>query len=195
LRQLETEAVARDVTQQVIKELVPGQALVSQQTEVGRDSIAVRLVATTVVPDAKRLQAEREIQARSGRAANLTIDTVASQRELAQLVTRLNSQQTAVTPTVAVTTPPAPKPLSETGDALRARVQSALTAVWPDGVTMVGFDVGLTDAGPVVTVKYQAKRAIGSLALQLMQSALREKLGSPKVVLQVTRAAEGRRRR
>ncbi len=196
LRQLETEAVARDVTQQVIKELVPAQALVSQQTEVGSDSIAVRLVVTVVVPEAKRQQAEREIQHRSGRAANLTIDTVASQHELAQLMARLDSQRTEVTPAVIAALPqPAPKPLSETGDALRMRMQAALADVWPEGVTMVLFDVALTDAGPVVTVKYTAAKEIDPLALQLLQRALREKLASPKVVLQMRREELPRRRR
>ena len=195
LRQLESEAVARDVTQQVIKKLIPAQALVSQQTEVGLDSIAVRLVATTVVPEVKRQQAEWEIQRRSGRAANLTIDTVASQHELAQLVARLDAQRTTVTPVVVAPAPPALKPLSETGEALRKRVQGVLAEVWPDGVTMEGFDVGLTGSGPVLTVQYEARKAIDPLALQLLQSALREKLGSPNVVLQVRRVDLQRRRR
>jgi uncharacterized hydrophobic protein (TIGR00271 family) len=195
LRQLESEAVARDVTQEVIKKLVPGQALVSQQTEVGRDTIAVRLVSTMVVAEERRVAAEREIQRRSGRAANVTVDTVASQHELAELVQRLNSRAAAAA-AVAVAPPAAVvvQPLTETGDALRARVQSALRAVWPGVVPMESFEVRLSADAPEVDVTYADAKTMDPLAVQLVQTALREKLGSPKVVLVATRKRVERRR-
>lgn len=65
--QVAGEVEARGVTQDVVKRLMPPGALVTQQVEVGRDSVAVRLISTRVVPEEKFRDAEREIERRSGR--------------------------------------------------------------------------------------------------------------------------------
>ena len=61
------EVEAKGVTHDVVKRLMPPGALVTQQVEVGRDSVAVRLISTRVVPEEKFRDAEREIERRSGR--------------------------------------------------------------------------------------------------------------------------------
>lgn len=82
LLQLAGEAVARGAVQEVLKGLLPPSALVSQQVQVGRGNVLVRLVSTQYVLVSKVRDAEMKIRRRSGRRTEITVATIASQSEL-----------------------------------------------------------------------------------------------------------------
>lgn len=87
--QVTGEALARNAVQQAIKELLPAGALVSQQVEVAPNSISVRLFSTKQVPVEKQREAEQAIRKRSGRTTAISVSSIASQTELAEMMMRL----------------------------------------------------------------------------------------------------------
>jgi hypothetical protein len=182
--QVSREAVARGVVQQAIRQLLPAGALVSQQVDVEPSSISVRLFSTTQVPEAKRAAAERRIQERSGRSATLTVASVASQSELAEMMERLNA--------VPVATAPPPVAPVETIDAMRAklleRIAPAVTAVWPAEAPLAGFDIWLSDQGVTLDAEYKSDRDLSAIALGMITRQLREKLNLPTLVVAAHRA-------
>ena len=115
--QVTREAIARNTVQQVVRRLLPPGALVSQQVDVEPGSISVRLFSTNQVSEDKQRKAEESIQARSGRQVTLTVTSVASQGELAQMMERLSANPVP---------PPAPAPPPvETIDTIQANLLSS----------------------------------------------------------------------
>ncbi len=193
LKQVAQEALARDVVLQVVRKLVPARALVSEQTQVGKTSIAVRLTATEGIPGDKVRAAEEEIARRSGRQAELTVQSVASQSELAQLMEKIDA--TASPAVVGSPQPQPPESLAAMQAAVLARVQPVITAVWPKDAPLVDFDVAMSQEGMVVNARYQAKEPLTQISLGLLTVSLRDKLAYPQVTLNAQRvtAAEAKR--
>jgi len=185
LMQVAGEAVARGAVQAVMKSLLPPGAIVSQEIEVGRESVAVRLVSTQNVPDAKLREAEREIERRSGRKAEVSVASVASESELAQLTQRLTAPP-----------PPPPKPAPETlpemQDKLLARITPVLTAAWPPEAPLQDFDVALGASGIVLNVRYQSARTLDKISLDMITRSLQQSLDSPDLSLHAERVPTSR---
>jgi hypothetical protein len=193
LRQLAREAVARDAVQQVVLKILPRDALVSSQTEVGPSTVAVRIVATRSLSDSARQAAEAEISRRSHLAASLTVQSVASQSELGRLIERINATQAAA----AAAPPPAPPPpqtLTQAGDDLRKRIAAALTIVWPQQPPLDSYSLSFSETGPQLNVAYTATHEIDALSANLLQTALRKELASPALSLTLTRNRPARPR-
>jgi uncharacterized hydrophobic protein (TIGR00271 family) len=182
LQQVAGEAVARTAVQQAIQNLIPRGALVSQQVEVGRDSIAVQLVATQRIPKRKIEAAEQSIEQRSGRKADLSIASVASQSELAELMQRVST-----VPSHAQA-PPAPPNLDEIRKELTGRVQPVLAGLWPAEAPLQGFALALGPAGIVLDAQYKAPKALDPVALAILQQQLQTQLSAPTLTLNATRA-------
>ena len=89
LLQVARETGARGAVQDELKRLVPADALVSQQVSVGQDEIVIRLISTKRIPDAKVAEARADLMRRTGHDVQLSVEAVASTRELADLVARL----------------------------------------------------------------------------------------------------------
>ena len=181
--QVAGEAVARAAVQDVVRELVPARSLVTQQVEVGRDSIAVRLVATQDVPDAKVQEAEREIERRSGRKAEVSVASIASQTELSQLMRRLSTPAPA---------PPKPETLAEMQTELMARLQPQLEALWPEEAPLQSFDLAFAPDGIAVNAEYASRRDLDAITLGLLEKELRDKLDEPGLKLNVKRVTPPR---
>jgi uncharacterized hydrophobic protein (TIGR00271 family) len=181
--QVTGEAIARSAVQQVIKQLLPHGALLSQQVDVGPKSISVRLFSTKQVPEEKQREAERRIQQRSGRSVDLTVASVASQSELALLMNRLSA-------TPALPAAPAATPV-ETIDAVRAklfeRISAALKVVWPTEAPISGFDIILSDKGLTLNAEYKSDLDLSPIALGLITRELQEKLSLSTLVVQAHR--------
>jgi hypothetical protein len=181
LMQVASETLIRGVVQDVVKQLLPPGALVSQQVEVGRESIAVRLISTRDVSNAKLQQAEREIERRSGRRADISVASIASQSELAQLMQKL----------VAPPPPPAPKPVIASVEQMQqdllARVTPVVQGVWPPEAPLQDFDLALAPSGIVLNVRYQSLHPLGTIPLDILTRELQEKLGTPTLSLQAQR--------
>jgi hypothetical protein len=181
LLQVAGEAVARGAVQQVLKGLLPRSALVSQQVEVGRGSVLVRLVSTENVPVARLEQAEAEIQRRSGRKTDIAVARIASQSELEELMQRL-----------AASAPPTPAPepvaksLAQIRAELMARLKPVLTATWPAQAPVKTFDLAFAENGTVLNVQYQGAKVLDPIALDIITKDLKEKLNAPGLSINAT---------
>lgn len=174
LLQVAGEAVTRSAVLEVLNGLLPHSALLSQQVEVGRRNVLVRLVATKSVPDTKLRDAEAEIERRSGRKTDITVASIASQSELEELTQRLAA-------TVPTTPEPAPveKSLAQIRAELMARLIPVLTATWPSQAPFKAFDLAFTETGVVLNVQYESAAVLDPIALDIIARDLQEKLKSP----------------
>jgi len=186
LKQVAGEAVARGAVQDVVKGLLPPGALVSQQIEVERDSVAVRLIATRSVPDARLKEAEEEIERRCGRKAEMSVASVASQSELAQLMQKLALPLPSPPKSVAATLP-------DMQQELIARITPVLNSVWPPEAPIQGFDVALSASGIALNVRYESTQTLGKIPLDMITRDLQGKLGVPNLSLTAKRVAAPRR--
>jgi uncharacterized hydrophobic protein (TIGR00271 family) len=181
--QVTGEARARNAVQQVVKQLLPPGALVSQQVDVGPNSISVRLFSTKQVSEEKQKQAEQSIERRSGRTAALTVASVASQSELVQMMERLTAA-----PAMA-TAPPAPtvETVADIQAKLLDRISPALTLVWPTQAPLSGFDVTLNDKAITLNARYVSNRDLSPIALNMITKQLQDKLNLPTLFVQAHR--------
>lgn len=184
--QVAGEALVRSAVQDVVKGLLPPGALVSQQVDVGRESVAVRLLSTSGIPAAKIEVGEREIERRSGRHATLSVDTIASQSELAELMQKL----TAPPPP-----PPAPpqKTLQQIHDEVLHRLTPILAGVWPPQAPLQDFDIEFAQNGMVVDVRYASQRELDKMSLDILTRELQQKLETPDLSLAAKRVRPPRK--
>jgi uncharacterized hydrophobic protein (TIGR00271 family) len=159
--QVTGEAVARSAIQQVVKQLLPAGALVSQQADVQPNSISVRLFSTTEVSEA----------------------SVASQSELAQMMERLS----AAPPLASKPALPKPQTVDEIRAELLGRISAAITSVWPTQAPLSKFDITLNANDVVLDAEYEGDRALSSVALEMITRQLQEKLNLPTLVVKVQR--------
>jgi uncharacterized hydrophobic protein (TIGR00271 family) len=178
--QVAGETIVRGAVQDVVKQLLPAGALVSQQVEVGRDRVVVRLISTENVSADKLQMAEREIERRSGRKAQMSVSSIASQSELADLMQRLTAPPPA---------PPKPQPptLAQIHDELISRIQPVVTGIWPQEAPIQGFDVAFNAGGIAVDVEYASARELDKISLELIENQLRDKLGESALALNAKR--------
>lgn len=182
LMQLAGEAVARGAVEEVIRGLVPKGALVSQQVEVGRQNIAVQLVSTKEITKDKLRAAEEAIQRRSGRRADVSVASIASQSEFAELMLRVS---TVPSPQAALK--PVEQSLEDIRTQLTARVKPILDQSWPQEVPLQGFTVVLGSSGTVLNADYQANRDLDPISIGIIQKQLRETLHDSSLELNAHR--------
>lgn len=184
--QVAGETIVRGTVQDVLRNLLPSGALVSQQVEVTPDNVLIRVVSTENVSAPRLRQAEREIERRSGRRASITLASIASQSELAGLMQRL-----------AAPPPPPPKarPLTfaEIQLQLIQRVQPVIEATWPPEAPLQSFNVQLSPSGAVLDVQYASRRALDPISLAMIERQLQQKLALPTLLLKANRAPDSLR--
>lgn len=183
--QLTEEAAARSTVQQVVKDLLPRGTLVSQQVDVGRRNIAVRLFSTQAVPEEKQRQAQQRIQQNSGRPTQLSVLSVASQSDVAEMADRLSVASDP--PPTPVT--PQPPSIDDVRSALLKRINPVLSGVWPAEAPLTGFDLDLSASAIVLDVHYQSDRDLTPIALGLIAKQLQEQLTLPTLRLSAHRVA------
>ena len=170
LLQVAGEAVARGAVQEVVRKLVPRGSLVSQQVEVGRENVAVQLVSTQSIPDETLRSAEQTIQKRTGRRTEITLASIASQSEIAELMQRISTAPTPAQPK------PAQKSLAEIQAELNSRVKPVLDEAWPRAAPIQGFNLEFGPDGMVLNASYQAKKDLDTISIGMIERQLREGL-------------------
>lgn len=182
LLQVTKETLARGVVQEELKRLAPPDAIVSQQVSVGKDVIAIRLISTKPIVDAKVTEARQNLMRRTGLDVQLSVDAVASKRELAELMERLARPA----PVVAKE-----KTIDDIQKELLDKVRPALQEIWPSSdAPMQDFDVVVGGpAGISVEVRYQAAKDLGDVPIKMVQQSLQSKLGMPGLAVAAERIA------
>ncbi|MFZ0747462.1 MAG: DUF389 domain-containing protein [Terracidiphilus sp.] len=178
--QVAGETIIRGAVQDVVKKLLPPGALVSQQVEVGRDNVVIRLISTQNVPADELRTAEREIERRTGREVHMSVSSIASQSELAELMQRISAPPPAPPK-------PAPKSFEEIHSELIQRIQPVVDGIWPPEAPIQNFDVAFNPEGIAVDVQYASPRELDKISLQLIENQLSEKLGVPALSVNAKR--------
>lgn len=184
--QVAGEAVVRSAVQDAERQILQSSTIVSQQVEVGRGNVSVRLISTQTVPDEKLRAAEREIERRSGFNAHMSVASIASQSELAELSQKLTAPPQA--PPV-----PAVQPVSALQEQLLERVRPALLDIWPTEAPLQNFNLAIAPEGIVLNVVYARTRELDSVALEIVERQLRNRLGTPDLALRARRVPPARK--
>jgi len=166
LLQLRDETVARTAIREAVRSLASADEIVSQQIEIGRDRIRVRLVLTESVDPGKVAEAERQLIRRTGKDVKLLVRKVAGEEELATLRQSLKLPQ--------------PEPILAL-ESLRADVASrlgrVLQEVWPSGeAELRDYELGLSPNAIRVRVRYEAPQALPPAAVEMLTRLLRARL-------------------
>lgn len=180
--QVAGEARARAAVQDVVRHLVTSGSLLSQQVEIGKESIAVRLFVTHNIPDERLREAESAIQIRTQWKTSVSVASVASQSEVAELVQRF------ATPPPP---PPAPKvqTLEEVEHDLLEKVRPVIDQVWPPEAPVESFTVAFSESGIVINIAYSGSRGIDKMSIGIVERQLRDKLASPTLSLNAKRVS------
>lgn len=188
-QQVATEAVARTAVQDELRKLMPAAALVSQQVSLPENAVIVRLLSTAPIAAEKLDLAKKNLLRRTGRDVELTVDTVASKSDLAQVMERL-ARSAAPVPAV----PPKPRTLLEIQQEVLDRVRPAMDEIWPSADAPIKeMAVQLGGAGPLIHVRYQSARDLDGVPVKMVLQNLKTKLGVADLQLRAERLRGPRR--
>jgi hypothetical protein len=184
-KQVASEAIVRGTVHDVVKGLLPPGTIVSQRVEVGRESVAVRLISTQTVPEDKIRKAEQAIEKRSGRKGVLSIASIASQSELSELMQRISTPEQSAQKTSV-------EPLEDIHKELIVCIKPILTGIWPPEAPLLDFSVAFDATGIVFNVQYESAHGLGKISQDILVRELRDKLGTQNITLVTRRVAPSR---
>jgi len=171
LLQLRDEATARNAAREAVRNLVPADAIVTQQVDSAPDRIAIRLIVTEPVSPEKVEEAERILLRRTGRDATVSVRRVASDEELASLRDRLTAR-------------PVPPPIQDINTVraeMLARLDAPLRQVWPsDSAPMIGHELSFTPEEVLVRVRYLSSQPLDEIAHETLSRFLQGHLRADK---------------
>jgi len=180
LLQVAGEAVSRAAVQDELKQLAPAGAVVSQQVNLGRNEIVIRVISTRQIPQSKVTEARQDLMRRTGRDVQLSVDAVASKTELSDLMARLT------TPTPSP--PPREKSVSDLQKELLEKVRPALDEAWPSSAAPIqNFDAVLSASGIGIDVYYKADADLGDIPVNMVLQTLQRNLGVRNLTLTAER--------
>jgi uncharacterized hydrophobic protein (TIGR00271 family) len=176
LLQVTSETRTRAAVQEEVEHLTPPDFLVSQQVSIANDSVMIHLISTKPIPDAQVAEARRALMSRTGRDVQISVDAVASKRELAAIMERLTRPASEVTKE---------KTIGEMQKNVLDKVRPALLAIWPSSDAPIhDFSVALSDpAGISITVHYEAAQILGDVPITMVQHSLQAGLGIPDLTV------------
>lgn len=179
LLQVASETLTRAAVQEALRQLVTSGGIVSQQVNVDKDAIAINLISTQPIPDAKVSAVRQDLMRRTGHDVQISVEAVASQSALAALTERLARPAPVI---------PKEKTVAELQAQILGRVRPALQAIWPSADAPIqDFEVVLSASGPAVEVHYQAAEDLGDVPVGMVLQSLRTQLGIPALALKAER--------
>jgi len=172
LTRLRVEAQIRRMTMDELHKIIPPDAIVREDLDLGGGRIRLRVVA--VLPAGlsgdERRHLQDRIEARAGRSAQVTVLDVTTREELNELT--------------AKTAEPVRREI-ESVEELRAklwaRVRPALAIAWPSGqAPLLDYDLTTDGATPSLRLHlaYLAEQDLGLLGQQAIVQVLRDRLGT-----------------
>lgn len=188
LTQVVVETRDRSAVQEGLRQLASASDLVSQNVQLGEQSIDVALVTARNIPSNKINATEQWIADRVHKQVHLRVVEVASREELTEMMRRLTAAQTAA---AAAASAPKPQPsLSETFSTGQEMMQKVLASAWPSSAPAVdSFDVSLSAEGTILTVHYTAKRDVSADAQAILQTTMQDATKLPDLKLVMVRTA------
>lgn len=176
LVRLKQEAQIRSIVLGEINKVIPRESIVQENVELLPGRVSVRLIA--VLPGGfsaeKRRHLEESIQLRAERAAQVVVIDVTTREEVRKLTGRPVS--------------PGPVPIVESADEIRARlwarIEPAITAVWPsDRAPLLSYWITLEPGTTAIQIHlaYLAEKELGELGEEAVRKALRERIVSSAV--------------
>ena len=170
LYQLRDETLNRSAARETVRELLPPDAVLSQQLEIFSDRLLIHVVST-MRPDATRLKnAEIELARRTGKSASIDVRRVADERELITLRERLRTPAAAPEPAAAT--------LASLASSIRPLVEPAIHTLWPSSIAqLVSYEVGLAQEKIFLRFRYTAAKALDASAEETIRQALGKTLG------------------
>jgi uncharacterized hydrophobic protein (TIGR00271 family) len=174
LNRVRDEAVGRAAARDAVRMIAAPAGIVSQQTEIGRDRIFVRLVVTTAVNREDVRQAERLLLKRTGKEASIAVQKVAADEELALLRESLR----------LAASPPPPRTVEDLRTDMLARIEGPLREVWPSGnAELLAYEVGFTPEDVVVRVRYKSAEPLEPATEAVLANFLRGRIETEKLRL------------
>lgn len=187
LIQVKNEAIARNAVRDAIGSLVPPDALVAQNVRYEPNHVAISIMSTQPISASRIENAQRLIERRTGGEATITAQEVASRSELTFLLNKLDQPPPP-------SAPKAPEMTLLESDVLE-QMKPAIEEIWPADTPLQSWDLGFSPDGPVLHLRYEAKRALDAFSISLLQQAMQSKLGLPKLVVDAERTGPARQRR
>jgi hypothetical protein len=178
LLQVASETRARGEVQKALKDLVPADAIVSQQVSIANGEIVIRLISTRYIPNSKVAEVRQELTHQTGQEVEISIDAVASRGELAELRARLERPASII---------PRENTIGETQKELLDKVRPVIQELWPSDAPIQDFDVVLGTAGITIEVHYQAAQDLGAAAISMVLHSLQTKFEMPDLMLTASR--------
>lgn len=179
LIQVKNEAIARNAVIDAIHNLVPPGALVSQNVHYAPDSVGISIVSSQAIGAEAIENARRLIERRTGTVANISVQEVASRRELTDLLGRLNAPQQ--------TSAPKPETMASLESGVLDQLNPALKDVWPADTPLQKWEMGFSADGPVLHLSYESKTVMDKFAVSLLEQTLRSKLQLPNLTVDAER--------
>ena len=153
--------------------------MVSQQLSVSADAIIIRLISTQPISEAKIAQARQDLVNRTGRDVQLSVEAVASKRELAELMERLAHPAPLVVKETTV---------GELQQELLAKIRPAVEEIWPStDAPIQDLNVELSATGIAIDITYKSDKELGDIPVQMVERSLQTRLGMPSLVLAAER--------
>ena len=174
------ETLTRGAVQEQLKRLAPPDTIVSEQVSIVKEGIIIHLISTKPIPDAKVAETRGELRRRTGQDVQISVEAVASKRELAAMMERL---------TRPVAEGSKEKTIGEMQKAVLDRVRPALQEIWPSSDAPIhDFAVALADpAGISIIVHYEAAQSLGEVPITMVQHGLQTSLGIPDLTVNAVR--------
>jgi uncharacterized hydrophobic protein (TIGR00271 family) len=173
LLRVRDETVARSTARDAVRMAMPADAVLSQQLEIGRDRIVIRVISTTAPDREKIRQAERLLVRRTGKDATLIVRKVAGEEEVALLKETLRAPAR-----VSV------RSIDSLREELLSRLEAPLREVWPsEAAELTSYELGFNADGALVRLRYKAQRPFDEVAREVLSKALQTRLELPSLRL------------
>ena len=154
LLQVANETLTRGTVENALKYIAASNEIVSEQVNVGDDLITIRLISTKGIPEPKVSELRSDLSRRTGRDVRISVDAVASKRDVAELLDRLNHP-------APTTSEDKKKTVAEIQQELIELVRPAIMDIWPSEAPIRDFDIVVGSSGTTVDVQYEAANDLG----------------------------------
>ncbi len=180
LLQVAGETVTRAAVQDELKRLAPADTLVLQQVNVAKEGVAIHIISTKPIADSKVAEVRQDLIRRTGQDVQLSVEAVASKRELSDLMQRLARPAPVVVKEKAI---------EEIQKELLDKVRAALQDIWPSSDAPIhDFSVALNyRTGIAISVHYESEKDLGDVPIKMVQQSLQNKLAMPDLSLAAAR--------